>query len=118
MLYNLVDTNNNFFKGLSMKRFIVEKELKSFTYYYKKACNLGKTYVSPKIRKRFSDVQGRSVFQIMEWLLKRYRNVWIITLNQFYKMANRTLEILGSKSVKKIPTKNLIKMAEFEEQLV
>ena len=31
MLSNLVDTSNNFFKGLKTKRFIAEKELKYFT---------------------------------------------------------------------------------------
>ena len=44
MLSNLVDTSNNFFRGLKTKGFIVEKELKYFTYEYKKACNLGKMY--------------------------------------------------------------------------
>ena len=32
MLSNLVDTSNNFFRGLKTKRFIAEKELKYFTY--------------------------------------------------------------------------------------
>ena len=42
MLYNLVDTSNKFFRDLKSKGFIAEKELKYFTYQYKKACNLGK----------------------------------------------------------------------------
>ena len=61
MLSNLVDTSNNFFRGLQTKRFIAEKELKYFTYEYKKACNLGKMYLLPKIHKRISDVTGRPV---------------------------------------------------------
>ena len=42
MLSNLIDTSNNFFRGLKTKGFIAEKELKYFTYEYKKACNLAK----------------------------------------------------------------------------
>ena len=61
MLANSVDTSNNFFRGLKTKGFIAEKELKYFTYEYKKACNLGKVYLSPKILKRLSDVTGRTV---------------------------------------------------------
>ena len=61
MQSNLVDTRNKFFRGLKMKGFFAEKELKYFTYEYKKACNLGKMYLLPKIRKRLSDVPGRPV---------------------------------------------------------
>ena len=61
MLYNLVDTSTNFFRGLKTKGFIAEKELKCFTYEYKKVCNLGKMYLLPKIHKRLSDVPGRTV---------------------------------------------------------
>ena len=61
MLPILVDTSNNFFRGLKTEGFIAEKELKFFTYKYKKACNLGKMYLLPKIRKRLSDVPGRPV---------------------------------------------------------
>ena len=39
MLSNLVETSNKFFRDLKTKRFITEKELKYFTYEYKKACN-------------------------------------------------------------------------------
>ena len=61
MLSNLVDTSNNLFRGLKTKGFIAEKELKYFTCEYKKACNLGKMYLLPKIHKRLSDVPGRPV---------------------------------------------------------
>ena len=61
MLSNLVDTSNNFFKGLKTKGFIAEIELKYFTYQYKKVCNLGKMYLLPKIHKRLWDVPGRPV---------------------------------------------------------
>ena len=61
MLSNLVETSNKFFRGLKTKGFIVEKEWRYFTYEYKKACNLGKMYLLPKIHKRLSDVPGRPV---------------------------------------------------------
>ena len=61
MLTNLVDQSNKFFRGLKTKGFIAEKELKYLTYEYKKACNLGKMYLLPKIHKRLSDVPGRQV---------------------------------------------------------
>ena len=60
-LSNLVDTSNKFSRGLKTKGLIAEKELKYFTYEYKKACNLGKMYLLPKIHKRLLDVPGRPV---------------------------------------------------------
>ena len=47
--------------SLKTKGFFAEKELKYFTYEYKKASNLGKMYLLPKIHKRLSDVAGRPV---------------------------------------------------------
>ena len=40
---------------------ICEKELKYFTYNFKKASNLGKLYFLPKIHKRLSAVSGSPV---------------------------------------------------------
>ena len=56
MLSNLVDTSNKFFRGLKTKGFIMDKELKYFTYEYKKVM-----YLLPKIHKRLPDVPGRPV---------------------------------------------------------
>ena len=42
-------------------KLISEKELKYFTYDFKKATNLGKLYFLPKIHKRLSAVLGRPV---------------------------------------------------------
>ena len=53
--------SNKFFKGLKTKGFVMEKELKYFTYEYKKACNLGKMYLLPKMHKKLSNVPGRPV---------------------------------------------------------
>ena len=53
-LSELVDKRNHFFKGLKTKGCITDKNLKYFLYQYKKASNLGKLYLLPKIHKRLS----------------------------------------------------------------
>ena len=58
-LSELVDKSNHFFKELKTKGCITDKNLKYFIYQYKKACNLGKLYLLPKIHKRLSEVPGR-----------------------------------------------------------
>ena len=60
-LSELVDKSNHFFKGLKNKGCITDKNLKYFTYKYKKVCNLGKLYLLPKIHKRLSEVPVRPV---------------------------------------------------------
>ena len=157
MLSNLDDTSNNFFRGLKTKGFIAEKELKYFTYEYKKACNLGKMYLLPKIHKRLSDVPGRPVIsncgmpteKVSEFLdyelkpvmqkgksyirdsghfLEKIKNISTLPENAILVTADvvglypsiphqaglsALKEALEIKSVKKIPTKKLNKMAEF-----
>ena len=49
------------FSSLTRKGFITEKQLKYFTYEYKKATNFRKLYLLPKIHKRLFDVSGRPV---------------------------------------------------------
>ena len=49
------------FQSLSMKNLIIEKELKYFSYQYKKLTNFGKMYFLPKIHKRLDNVPGRPV---------------------------------------------------------
>ena len=41
---DLAETRNKMFSSLKTKRKIDEKQLKYFTYEYKKTCNLGKLY--------------------------------------------------------------------------
>ena len=60
-LSELVDKSNHFFRGLKTKGCITDKTLKYSTYQYKKACNLGKLNLLPKIHKRLSEVPGRPV---------------------------------------------------------
>ena len=61
ILSDLVDKSNKFFKSLHSRKCITEKELKYFSYQFKKATNLGKLYLLPKIRKRLSNIPGRPV---------------------------------------------------------
>ena len=61
MLSDSVDKSNKFFKSLHIRKCITEKELKYFSYQFKKKNNLGKLYLLPKIHKRLSNVPGRPV---------------------------------------------------------
>ena len=61
ILPKLSEVSNKMFSSLRKKGFITEKQLKYFTYEYKKATNFGKLYLLPKIHKRLFDVPGRPV---------------------------------------------------------
>ena len=47
------------FKNLRREGVTLEKKLKYFSFEYKKATNLGKLYLLPKIHKRLKNVSGR-----------------------------------------------------------
>ena len=59
ILQNLAETSKDIFKNLKRKEKIIEKELKYFIINHKKAANLGKMYLLPKIHKSLYDVPGR-----------------------------------------------------------
>ena len=61
ILTNFVEKSNTMLKNLKRKEVILEKELKYFSFEYKKTTNLGKLYLLPKIHKRFKNVPGRPV---------------------------------------------------------
>ena len=61
ILQDLEESSNKMLRSLKTKGKIDEKQLKYFTYEYKKTCNLGKLYLLPKIHKRMDDVSGRPV---------------------------------------------------------
>ena len=74
MLSDLVDKSNKFFKGFHNCKCITEKELKYFSYQFKKTTNLGKLYLLPKIHKRLSNVPGRPVIPTVVLLQKKRQN--------------------------------------------
>ena len=61
LLYELVDESNSFSKEVKKIGCISDKTLKYFTYEFKKATNLGKFYLLPKIHKRLENVPGRPI---------------------------------------------------------
>ena len=61
ILTELVEKNNEIFRHLCSHKLISGKELKYFTYNFKKATNLRKLYFLTKIHKRLSAVPGRPV---------------------------------------------------------
>ena len=61
MVSELADKSNKFFKSLHSRKCITEKELKCFSYQFKKTTNLGKLYLLSKSHKRLCNVPGRPV---------------------------------------------------------
>ena len=57
----LTKSNNKIFRDLSNGGFITDEELKYFSFDHKRACNLEKLYLLPKIYKRLFNVTGRPV---------------------------------------------------------
>ena len=58
-LVNLVEQSNKMFENLQRKSVIQEREKNYFKFNFKKATNLGKLYLLPKIHKGLSNVPGR-----------------------------------------------------------
>ena len=57
----LVEKSNSMFEGLKKKTVITEKEKNYFKFNFKKATNVGKLYILPKMHKKLSNVPGRPV---------------------------------------------------------
>ena len=57
----LAEISDKMFSNLKKKGYIREKQLKYFSYEYRKAMNFGKLYFLPKIHKRWHNVPGRPV---------------------------------------------------------
>ena len=58
-LVDLVERSNKMFENLQRKSVIQEREKNYFKFNFKKATNLGKLYLLPKIHKGLSNVPGR-----------------------------------------------------------
>ena len=61
ILKDLAEASNEIFSGLKRRGFVTNKQLKDFTYEYKKATNFNELYLLPKIHKRLFNVPGRPV---------------------------------------------------------
>ena len=61
LIPNLTSISNRLFESLKLRQLNTEKEFKYFRFDLKKACNLGKLYLLPKIHKRLSNVLGGPV---------------------------------------------------------
>ena len=59
------------FLGIKAKGLISQKELKFFTYKFKKSADLGKLYLLPQICKRLSAVPGRPVISNCHKLIEK-----------------------------------------------
>ena len=57
----LVENNNKLFSNIGRKNVITENETNYFRFNFKKATNLGKLYLLPKIHKGLCKVPGRQV---------------------------------------------------------
>ena len=85
----LVHSSNKYFKKLNSSGYISYKEMKYFTYEYKKAYNLGKLYLLPKIHKRLFDMPGRPVISNCRTPTGAL-SFWIIISNLLCRMGYLT----------------------------
>ena len=90
ILTDLVEKSNTMFKNLRRKGVISEKELKYFSFEYKKVTNLGKLYLLLKIHKRLKNVSGRPVIsncrtpteKVSEFL--DHDSKWLVIYQRFW----------------------------------
>ena len=61
LIEDFTECSNKMFKDLRRGGHLSEKQLNYYSFKYKKACNLGKVYLLPKIHKRLYNVPGRPV---------------------------------------------------------
>ena len=61
VLSKLAEMSNRMFSNLKKRSYITEKQLKYFSYEYRKATNFGKLYFLPKFYKRLHNVPGQPV---------------------------------------------------------
>ena len=153
----LVDSSNKHFTKLNSSGYISYKKMKYFTYDHKKACNLGKLHLLPKIHKRLFNAPGRPVIPncgtptekvsaFLDHHLKpvMQKGLSYIRDSQHFLEKTKTIggvpknailvttdavglypniphqaglkalqEALEMRDIKKIPTDDLVKMAEF-----
>ena len=105
ILSKLSETSNRMFSSLKRRGFLTEKQMKYFTYEFKKATNFGKLHLLPKIHKRLHNVPGRPVISNCGSPTEK--------CSEFLDHHLLLREALDKQDKKCIPTEDLIKMAEF-----
>ena len=124
ILTGLVERSIKIFSRLCSCKLISEKELRYFTYCFRKDTNLGKLYFLPKIHKRLSSVPGRPVIsncgnpteKISEYLDHILKPV----MQESWSYIKDSGDILKGKHLGQIPdetfeitTEDIVQMAEF-----
>ena len=88
ILIDLVEKSKAMLKNLRRKGIISEKELKCFSFEYKKATNLGKPYLLPKIQKVFL---GKVVLKICSKFTGEHPYRSVISINLLCNFIEITL---------------------------
>ena len=90
ILQDLAETGSKLFRNLKNKGGITEKQLKYFMIDFKKATNLGKLYLLPKIHKRLFKVPVSSVISNCGTPTEKSLSFWIVSLNRLCKKVGHT----------------------------
>ena len=88
ILSDLVDKSNKLFKSLYTHKFITKKELKDFSYDFKKKkkrTKQRKLFFFPKIHKRLHNVPGRPVISICGTLTEKASGFFYFHLKPLMK---------------------------------
>ena len=80
-LVDLVEQGNKIFENLQRKSVIQERENNYFKFNFKKATNLGKLYVLPKIHKGLSNIPGCPVISNCGIPTEKFQNSLTINYN-------------------------------------
>ena len=131
LIPNLTSMSNRLFESLKQRQLNTGEEFKYFRFDLKKTCNLGKLYLLPKIHKRLSNVLGGPVIsnygapteKVCEFLDSHMQPITkrLVTADAVglypsipHNVGLRALkEALDKREQKKIPTEDLLQMAEF-----
>ena len=87
ILQDLAEKSNGIFKGFKEKGKTTEKQLKYFTIEHKKATNLGKMHLFPKVHKRLYDVPGRPVISSCGTPTGKVSEILIASLRKLCRMG-------------------------------
>ena len=90
LLQDLAEISNKLFRNLKNKGGVTEREFKYFTIDYKKATNLDKLYLLPKVHKRLFEVPGRPVISGCGTPKEKVSEFWAVSLNRLYKKVGYT----------------------------